>query len=380
MVRRMENSSKNRQQIMASLAGAALLLALVIAVSLWAFKQVGESAEARKHTNIVIFSANDLLSSLKDAEIGQRGYLLTGDEAFLKPYLAVRDRISGQMEELYQLTQISAAQQHLDAMAPLIDAQLAELTGTIELHRNHDMTTALVVVRGGQVNLLMDSILAEMKSFIQIEEEAWALHESEFQSNMRVLLTFIVIISLLVLLLSLAFAYLISLGAQQRLKDAVHLETLHLLEIEEESNIKLQQANVNLQISEEKLAVTLDSIGDAVIATDTEGRVTLMNPLATRLTGWTDSSALSRAVDEIFNIINKETRLPATIPVKETLLHGTIHGLANHTVLIARDGSECDIADSCAPIRDRDGQVIGAVLVFRDVTGEYAAQKMLRNL
>ena len=84
-------------------------------------------------------------------------------------------------------------------------------------------------------------------------------------------------------------------------------------------------------------------------------------------------------MDEIFHIINKETRQPATIPVMETLAHGTIQGLANHTVLIARDGSECDIADSCAPIRDRDGQVIGAVLVFRDVTGEYAAQQALRD-
>ena len=73
-------------------------------------------------------------------------------------------------------------------------------------------------------------------------------------------------------------------------------------------------------------------------------------------------------MEEVFHIINQETRQPSIIPVKETLAHGTIHGLANHTVLIARDGSECAIADSCAPIRDRDGQVVGAVLVFRDVT------------
>ena len=84
-------------------------------------------------------------------------------------------------------------------------------------------------------------------------------------------------------------------------------------------------------------------------------------------------------MEEIFHIINKETRLPSTIPVMATLAHGTIQGLANHTVLISRDGSECDIADSCAPIRDRDGQVIGAVLVFRDVTGEYAVQQALRD-
>ncbi|MEK6663021.1 MAG: PAS domain S-box protein, partial [Pseudomonadota bacterium] len=125
--------------------------------------------------------------------------------------------------------------------------------------------------------------------------------------------------------------------------------------------------------------MTLHSIGDAVIATDAEARVTLLNPLAEQLTGWTQASAAGRPVDEIFHIINKETRLPATIPVMETLAHGTIQGLANHTVLIARNASECDIADSCAPIRDRNGQVIGAVLVFRDVTEEYEAQHVMQT-
>ena len=159
----------------------------------------------------------------------------------------------------------------------------------------------------------------------------------------------------------------------------VHLETQHLLEIQEQTNKQLQQANVTLQDSEEKLAVTLNSIGDAVIATDAEARVTRLNPVAEQLTGWTQAEAFGRPVDEIFHIINQETRQPSTIPVMETLAHGTIQGLANHTVLIARDGSECAIADSCAPIRDRDGQVVGAVLVFRDVTEEYAAQQALRD-
>ncbi len=169
------------------------------------------------------------------------------------------------------------------------------------------------------------------------------------------------------------------IGTDNTARKQVEAERLHLLEIQEETNKQLQQTNTTLQVSEEKLAVTLNSIGDAVMATDAEGRVTLLNPLAERLTGWTQAEASGRPVDEIFHIINQETRQPSTIPVKETLAHGTIHGLANHTVVIARDGSECAIADSCAPIRDRDGRVIGAVLVFRDVTGEYAAQQSLND-
>ena len=169
------------------------------------------------------------------------------------------------------------------------------------------------------------------------------------------------------------------IGTDNTARKQIEAERRHLIEMHEATNEQLQKTNVTLRESEEKLAVTLNSIGDAVIATDAIARVTLLNPLAEKLTGWTQAEAAGRSVDRIFHIINKETRQPATIPVMETLAQGTIHGLANHTVLIARDGSECDIADSCAPIRDRDDQVIGAVLVFRDVTSEYAAQQALRD-
>ncbi len=370
---------KDTHKIVASLAGAALLIVLGVLVSFWAFRQIEDAAGARKNAYDLINSADDLLSELKDAETGQRGYSLTGDEAFLEPYLAVRDRISGHLEALRQRTLISAAQKHLDAMAPLVDAKMAGLSRVIELRRNHDMTAVVAVVGSGQGKRLMDSIRAEMSGFMQIMEGALAQSDAEFQSNMRNLLIIIVTASLLTLLFALSFTYLIYRVRQHRLNNSVYLETQHLLEIQEEMNKQLQRANVTLQVSEEKLAVTLNSIGDAVIATDAEARITLLNPLAEQLTGWLQAEATGRPVDEIFNIINKETRLPAAIPVMETLAHGTIQGLANHTVLITRDGSECDIADSCAPIRDRDGQVIGAVLVFRDVTGEYAAQQALRD-
>ena len=150
-----------------------------------------------------------------------------------------------------------------------------------------------------------------------------------------------------------------------QIKNFTLLETQHLLEIQEKTNKQLQQANVTLQISEEKFAVTLNSIGDAVMTTDAEGHVTFLNPLAEKLTGWTQAEAVGRPAEEIFRIVSEETRQPATVPIKETLARGTIQGLTNHTVLIARSGSECAIADSCAPIRNRDGQVVGAVLVFR---------------
>jgi PAS domain S-box-containing protein len=184
---------------------------------------------------------------------------------------------------------------------------------------------------------------------------------------------------LLLVVIALIFIYLIYRQTQQKLRNLVHLETQHLLAIQESTNKQLRLLNATLKDNEEKLTVTLNSIGDAVITTDADAHVTLLNPLAEKLTGWTLAEAAGRPIDEVFSIINKESRLAAAIPVMETLAQGTIQGLANHTVLIARDGNECDIADSCAPIRDREGQVVGSVLVFRNVSEEYAVQQALRD-
>ncbi len=169
------------------------------------------------------------------------------------------------------------------------------------------------------------------------------------------------------------------IGTDNTARKQVEAEREQLLKIQENTNKQLQQANFVSRENEEKLAVTLHSIGDGVIATDARARVTLLNPLAERLTGWTQADARGRPVEDVFKIINMKTRKPARIPVADTLAKGKIHSLDVHTVLIAADGSECDIADSCAPICDRDGMVIGAVLVFRDVTGEYAAAQALRD-
>jgi PAS domain S-box-containing protein len=114
--------------------------------------------------------------------------------------------------------------------------------------------------------------------------------------------------------------------------------------------------------------VTLVSIGDAVIATDVAGRVTFMNPVAERLTGWRSAEAEGRECGEVFQIVAETTREPLRSPVERVLREGLVVGLANHTVLIARNGSEYPIEDSAAPIRLADGEVAGVVLVFHDVS------------
>jgi signal transduction histidine kinase len=226
---------KATHKIVASFAGAALLVALGALMLFWAFRQMEEASVAREHSYAVIKHADDLLSSLKDAETSQRGYLLTGNEAFLEPYLAVRDSVVGDLKELRQLTKVSAAQKHLDALAPLMDAKLSEMAHVIELRRNNDMAAALAIVRNGQGKQLMDLIRAEMRSVIRIEEDALTQHEAEFQSNMRLLFTLIVTASLFALLSALSFTYLVYRG------------TRHLLGIQEATNKQLQAANKELE-------------------------------------------------------------------------------------------------------------------------------------
>jgi len=148
----------------------------------------------------------------------------------------------------------------------------------------------------------------------------------------------------------------------------------------EERTRELTAAHAVLQAREQDLAITLRSIGDAVLSTDAQGRVSRMNPVAEQLTGWTEAEARNRPVGEIFRIINEETRKPALIPVDDVLATGEIHGLANHTVLIARDGSERAIEDSAAPIRDGEGVILGVVLVFRDATEERTHKKRINLL
>ncbi len=134
-----------------------------------------------------------------------------------------------------------------------------------------------------------------------------------------------------------------------------------------------------LMTSNERSRVTLMSVGDAVISTDCHGLVDLMNPVAETLTGWPIGEARGRRLDEVFRIINEDTRRTVESPVERVLREGVVVGLSNHTLLVAKDGTERPIADSGAPIRNEQNDIVGVVLVFRDQTVERAASKALRE-
>ncbi len=141
-----------------------------------------------------------------------------------------------------------------------------------------------------------------------------------------------------------------------------------------------RQAANQLAEEKERLAVTVRSIGDAVITTDREGRIALMNPIAEDLTGWREAEAIGRPLMGVFRIVNERTGEPCANPVDRVLSSRQIVGLANHTILVARDGREHIIADSGAPILDLQGDIIGAVLVFRDITGQQRIEEELLKM
>ena len=140
------------------------------------------------------------------------------------------------------------------------------------------------------------------------------------------------------------------------------------------------KAQAEIAEQRERLRVTLSSIGDGVLTTDTQGRVTYLNPVAEQLTGWSVAEAAARPVEDVFRIVNEQSRRKVENPITRVLQEGLIVGLANHTVLLTRDGKEIPIDDSGAPIRDDNGKIQGAVLVFRDITARRRAETISRLL
>ncbi|MGE0084934.1 MAG: ATP-binding protein [Desulfococcaceae bacterium] len=166
----------------------------------------------------------------------------------------------------------------------------------------------------------------------------------------------------------------------RQMTDLVRAKFSEIRQLNESLEHRVLERTEDLRKSEQSLAITLNSIGDGVIATDTEGRITRMNPVAEHLTGWKFSEAKDRELAEVFRIVNAETRSPVENPVKIVLEKGKTVGLANHTMLISRDEKQYHIADSAAPIRDGSGSVRGVILIFSDVTQRYEAEKENQKL
>ena len=369
-------------EIRVPMAFAGIALALMVGGGISAFVAVRDvnrlEVKVQKIT-VVIDQAEMCLSALRDAQTGTRGYIITGDVKFLAPYEAVNRDMSLICDISTSAASLSESPTALDDLAALVKQKMAELATQIGMRRNGDIAgvTARVATAAGKK--MMDQIRLQIGSYIVAQQVALEAAHAESKSIMQDFIFLMVALSVLGLGLGTLFVWLVYRDAAHRVADQQHAETSRALGLQQNENEDLSAAVNALQLREELLEVTLNSIGDAVIATDARGIVSRINVTAQQLTGWSAADAIGQQIDEVFRIVSKLTRLPVAVPVGGTVRHGSKMGLANHTVLIGRDGCEHDVGDSCAPIRDRDNKVIGAVLVFRDVTAEYQLKQTLAD-
>jgi PAS domain S-box-containing protein len=281
---------------------------------------------------------DSVLSDLKDAETGQRGYLLTGDERYLEPYTKSHAAIPDSIDRLRRLAGDSGTRpSHLIALSEAASAKLAELEHSIAVRKHDGLEAAVALVKTGRGKDAMDRVRRELAS-LRAEENITrdALRLRLRTSLTRTIFTF-------------AFASALALAL---------LFGVHFLSSRSQDQFRRHTA---------WLSTTLRSIGDAVIATNVDGRIIFMNEVAETLTGWPRAEAGGRPLEEVFRIVNEETRTTIDNPVSKALQEGTIVGLANHTLLIARDNREFAIEDTAAPIREEGGAIMGGVLVFHHV-------------
>jgi len=308
-------------------------------------------------THDLIDELRDCASILKDAETGQRGYLLTGDAKYLVPYQDALAAIEKNFTVLQgYVDQGRVKPQDLARLRQLTRAKLDELARTIDLEQTQHAEAAVAMVRTDAGILAMNAIRQHVDQMIA-ELNADLTTEQRTAERMEWLRMATIIATTA---LNLAF-----LGwACGRLKREIAAREASTLEVHRQKDL---------------LAVTLASIGDAVIVTNTLGQVTFMNRIAEELTGWTPADAAGTPLAAVFKIINEQTRCPVESPVDKVLRLGVIVGLANHTLLIRRDGSEIPIDDSGAPIREPDGTLRGVVLIFRDFSDHKESERRLRR-
>ncbi len=340
--------------------GFTILIMMLIAGTVVTRRRVGVQIQDHywvAHTRQVLFELEKTESLLKDAETGQRGFLYTGDTKYLAPYDRAHTQIDAHIDTLAKLVADNPGQSaSIPDLRNLAHEKVAELQQTIDLFRTGNQAGARALVlsnRGLAIMSHIREIIDQMESReLTLESE----RVSQYQDNVHATIAWIYIFALTAIA-GLAFLsyYIVR---EMRLRER-HSE--------------------DIRQRGEWFKTTLTSIGDAVIATDREGKVTFLNPVAENLTGMTTEQAVGRPIHEVFPIFNEFTGAVSDNPVQKVIEKGKVVGLANHTVLQHVDGRRIPIEDSAAPICNDKEQLIGVVLVFRDVTSERKAQELLRR-
>ncbi len=339
-----------------TLLGFALALSVLLGNALVAYVSLHTLKENEgrvSQTRTIMREIQATVASLRDAEISQRDYLLTGEAAHLKSYNAAKARVVEQLAELRRLWQDSRTQlPRLDGLDALVARAFGRLDRIIELRRGQGFEAAVAALRAPAADgSAIDRLFADLE-----DEEGRVLAERSRVTQAGLARALV------------AIAVATALGA---------IAVALVYQLERRDIHERQRAAEELREQRERFRTILASIGDGVIVTDTEGRVTFLNPVAQTLTGWGDD-AVGRPLDEVFVTLNERTRERAASPVGLALSGSSVMGPTDQTTLVARDGTEHPIDDTIAPVRDRRSQLQGAVLVFRDAAERRRASEALR--
>ncbi|WP_246523586.1 PAS domain S-box protein [Gemmata palustris] len=331
------------------LTGIWLLAALVVVnagVSYWNTRKVRNDARWVAHTQEALAALGTVRASARDLEATQRTFILTGADRDRTSFRSAEAQTRAKLTRLAELTTDNPEQQsRIAALGARVDRVIEHLNATVAVRESSGLEAARKLVAGDTGRQLLDDV---DRAVDEIEATERALLHTRGIDTERAYFS----------------ARLFGAASAGFGLTAVGMFVWLL----RRSNRARAAATTRVWEQREWLRTTLASIGDAVIATDLAGNVTLLNSVAEALTGWQNDDAVGRPLTEVFRIVNESTREPVDNPALRALKFGAIVGLANHTILIAKDGTEYPIDDSAAPIRDPDGRVGGAVLVFRDIT------------
>ena len=339
-------------------AGVILLAAIVLGTLVFRLFSVIQWAD---HSSAVLLQIRTCEKLVLDMETGTRGFLLSREPEFLEPYQYALQN-SAEFARLTELLRDNPGQEEKAARLIAAREQWLLLAKADLEKARHSPASVPQTEFLRERKKLMDEIRAEFTEILETEK---LLQRQRFDRvrDLRYLLT--AGGSLLAVFMIAVIAW--HVAKKMRFLDREFRTALNAAEARHRE----------LRDQKEWFHVTLASIGDAVLATDAEGRVTFMNSEAERLTGWTMAAALGVRLAEIFNILNEQTRCPVEDPVARVLREKKVIGLANHTILLSKDGQEWPIEDSAAPIYDPDKNILGVVLVFHNATEMRQAQKAL---
>ncbi|MEP7242777.1 MAG: CHASE3 domain-containing protein [Gammaproteobacteria bacterium] len=334
-------------------AGIAVLAIVVLALMGWIthsqVNTLSDTAEWVSHTERVRFSLEHTLSVLKDAQTGMRGYVFLHDEASLDPYREALPALERSQQNLSSLVRDNPKQ-----------AQAAVDLSRLSQHVVDQMRDMLAVAREGTPD---PQWLREATGELRARMGAVRTQVAQMQGVESALL---------------AERLQIAARARVTAEWATALLALLGMALVVLAVVVNHRGGARLRRSEQWLSTTLSSIGDGVIATDSQGNLRFLNSVAESLTGWPMNEAQGLPLDSVFRIVNEDTGAVVESPVKQVLRSGLVVGLANHTLLIRRDGVSTPIVDSGAPIKDEQNKIHGVVLVFRDDTQPRAAEAALR--